>query len=127
MSAEQVAERERIKSTYVEAIRDWVQNGASSPHASAASVRTRQRLPDADAALGHAHFRLAQHLKLAGNEKEARHHFDQASRLHPNSWNIFRQGATKAASGLAAGPEFWARVDALGDKPYHLPIDMKGI
>ena len=35
--------------------------------------------------------------------------------------------AEKDASGLATGTEFWARVDALGDRPYHRPIDMKGL
>ena len=55
------------------------------------------------------------------------HGFAEASRLHPESWTIWRQAAEKDASGLAAGPEFWARVDSLGDRPYHRPIDMKGL
>jgi len=58
---------------------------------------------------------------------EAALHFAEASRLHPESWTIWRQSAQKDASGLATGPEFWARVDALGDRPYHRPIDMKGV
>jgi hypothetical protein len=49
------------------------------------------------------------------------------SRLHSESWTIWRQAAEKDATGLATGPEFWARVDALGDRPYHRPIDMKGL
>jgi hypothetical protein len=28
---------------------------------------------------------------------------------------------------LAAGPDFWARVDALGEREYYAPIDMAGI
>ena len=44
-----------------------------------------------------------------------------------NSWTIWRQAAEKNAAGLAAGPEFWARVDSLGDRPYHRPIDMNGL
>jgi hypothetical protein len=30
-------------------------------------------------------------------------------------------------TGLAALPEFWDRVDALGEKRYYLPVDMKGM
>jgi hypothetical protein len=62
-----------------------------------------------------------------GESDEAAVHFAEASRLHPESWTIWRQSAQKDATGLAAGPEFWARVDALGDRPYHRPIDMKDI
>lgn len=126
LSADLVAARERLKSSYIDAVRDWVTNGNRARNAlDETAARARQRLPDSNAALAHAHFRLAQHLKQAGNEAEARRHFDEANRRHPDSWNIFRQSAAKAASGLAAGPEFWARVDALGDRPYHLPVDIK--
>ena len=58
---------------------------------------------------------------------EAARHFAEASRLHPQSWTIFRQSAVKMESGLASGPDFWARVEALRNDPYHLPINMKGI
>jgi hypothetical protein len=93
----------------------------------AGSARARLHLPDAAVVAAHAHFRLAQYLLGVGRREEAALSFSEASRLHPNSWCIWRQGAQKDASGLAAGPEFWARVDALGDRPYHRPIDMKGI
>ena len=128
MTAEQVAERTHMKSVYVEAIRDWVLRGKDSEHAfDKVAAQAHLRLPDAGAAQAHAHFRLAQYLKLNGKSDEAARHFAEASRLHPRSWNIFRQSATKAASGLAAGQDFWTRVDALDKEPYHLPIDMKGI
>lgn len=128
MTPEQVAERARIKSVYVKAIRDWVPKGSHSEHAfDPGQARAHLRLPDADAAQGHVHFRLAQHLKHAGRDDEAARHFAEASRLHPSSWTIFRQAAPKSGTGTASGPDFWARVDALGDEAYHLPINMKGI
>jgi len=128
MSAEQIDERVHMKSVYVEAIRDWVLKGEDSEYVfDEAAARAHLRLPDAAAARAHVHFRLAQHLKMAGKDDEAVRHFAEANRLHPRSWNIFRQSATKAASGLAAGEDFWTRVDALGKEPYHLPIDMRGI
>jgi len=128
MTPEQLAEREHIKTTYVAAVRDWVLKGPASEFVfDAASARARLRLPDAAIAEAHAHFRLAEHLLRRGKNDEAVVHFAEASRLHPDSWTIWRQAAKKDATGLASGPEFWARVDALGDRPYYRPIDMKGI
>src|SRR5215468_8892568 len=128
MTPEQVAERERTKNTYAAALRDWVHKGSASAFVyDAGSARARLYLPDAAIVEAHAHFRLAQYLLRLGRSEEAALSFSEASRLHPDSWCIWRQAAQKDASGLAAGPEFWARVDALGDRPYHRPIDMKGI
>lgn len=127
-TAEQIEERARFKSIYVEAIRDWVEKGAASEHAfDEASALAHLRVPDENAAQAHVHFRLAQHLKKQGQDDEAAAHFGEARRLHPQSWTIFRQSAAKMEGGLAVGEEFWARVEALKDQPYHLPIDMKGI
>jgi hypothetical protein len=128
MPAEQLAAREHIKSAYLGAVRDWVLKGSASEFAyDPAAARARLRLPDKAVANAHVHFRLARHLLRTGNSDEAALHFAEASRLHPESWNIWRQSARKDATGLASGPEFWARVDALGDRPYYRPIDMKGI
>jgi hypothetical protein len=93
----------------------------------AAQVRARLHLPDPAIAEAHAHFRLAQYLLRQGKREETVVHFSEASRLHPESWSIWRQAAKKDATGLASGAEFWARVDALGDRPYYRPIDMKGL
>jgi hypothetical protein len=128
MPAEQLAQRERIKSAYLSAVRDWALKGSASEFAyDPAAARARLRLPDKRIANAHVHFRLARHLLRVGNSDEAALHFAEASRLHPESWNIWRQSARKDATGLASGPEFWARVDALGERPYYRPIDMKGI
>jgi hypothetical protein len=128
MTPAQLAERERTKSIYVAAVRDWVVNGPASEFAyKQAEALAKMHLPDERAALAHAHFRLAQHLLHKGRNEEAAFHFAEASRLQPDSWAIWRQAAQKEASGLATSAEFWARVDALGDRPYHRPIDMKGI
>jgi hypothetical protein len=128
MTPEQLKERERTKSTYVAAVRDWVSKGTASEFVyNAAQARARLRVPDTAIAEAHAHFRLAQYLMRQDKRDEAATHFSVASRLHPKSWAIWRQAAEKDATGLATGPEFWARVDALGDRPYHRPIDMKGL
>jgi hypothetical protein len=128
MTAEQLKEREHTKSTYIAAVRDWVAKGPASEFVyDAAQVRARLHLPDTAIAEAHAHFRLAQYLLRQGKREETVAHFSEASRLHPESWSIWRQAARKDATGLASGAEFWARVDALGDRPYYRPIDMKGL
>jgi hypothetical protein len=116
------------KRTYVEAVRDWVVNGPSSIHAfDTAQAAAHLDLPTDDIAAAHAHFRLGQHLLGRGRDAEAKRHVDEARRLHPDSWNIWRQTHTVDARGLASGPEFWARVDALGERRYYAPVDMKGM
>jgi hypothetical protein len=118
----------QAKHTYVDAVRDWVIRGRASVHAfDPGQAIAHLTLPDASVAEAHAHFRLGQHLLRRGQAAEARAHFDQARRLHPDSWNIWRQTAAVDARGLASGPEFWARVDALGSRRYYAPVDMEGM
>ena len=118
----------QAKRTYVDAVRDWVLRGSASAHAfDPAQATARLALPDERVTLAHAHFRLGQHLARQGKEGEADEQFAEARRLHPDSWNIWRQTAGIDARGLASGPEFWARVDALGSRRYYAPVDMEGM
>jgi tetratricopeptide repeat protein len=118
----------RAKRTYVDAVRDWVVQGRSSVHAFGPEQATAHlTLPDESVARAHAHFRLGQHLRRRGRPAAAEAQFGEARRLHPDSWNIWRQTAAVDARGLAAGPEFWARVDALGSRRYYAPVDMEGM
>ena len=122
-----VAERNRIKALYLDAVRDWAVKGADSIHAlSAGEVSARLAVAPPEIADAHALFRLGQHLLRQGMTDEAAVHFAKAIELHPQSWSIWRQTAEKDARGLAAGPAFWTRVDALGNRPYYKPIDMAG-
>ena len=120
MPAEVAEERVRVKARYVEAVKDWVERDTES-----VAVRPRgseSSTPGAaaeDVARAHAAFRLGMHLHRSGRTEEAFTWFEEARRLHPDSWNIWRQTAWKDERGLASGPEFWARVDALGDRPYY--------
>jgi Tetratricopeptide repeat len=118
----------QAKRTYVDAVRDWVVRGSASAHAfDPDQAIAHLTLPDANVARAHAHFRLGQHLLRRGELAEAQVHFDEARRLHPDSWNIWRQTAAVDERGLASGPEFWARVDALGPRRYYAPVDMEGM
>lgn len=122
-----VAERDRIKALYLDAVRDWAEKGKDSAHVLDAK-RAAKKVPIPDPAIAQAHalFRLGQHLLRQGNEAEASAQFKRAVDLHPDSWNIWRQTAAKDQRGLATGPHFWARVDALGDRPYYAPVDIAG-
>jgi len=119
------AERVRVKTLYIDAVRDWVLRGAASVNAlDEARAAATFRVPDDAIAEAHARFQLGQHLLRQGQAVEAKAQLARASQLHPDSWAIWRQSYTKNERGLAAGPEFWARVDALGDKPYYPPADI---
>lgn len=120
-------ERDRVKTAYLDAVRDWAARGPESPYAlDAKTAVARMTVPDAAVAEAHAHFRLGQALLRDGRTAEATAEFEEATRLHPDSWAMWRQTAEKDARGLAAGEAFWQRVDALGDRRYYPPVDLGG-
>jgi hypothetical protein len=119
--------RESMRARYMEALRDWVINGPKSTYAlDPNAARTRVRPQNDDVALGHCWFRLGQHLHDRGARDEAESAFAKASRLHPESWSIWRQAGDLRLEGKP-NPDFWARVDALGSRRYYDKIDMPGM
>jgi hypothetical protein len=118
----------QAKTTYVEAIRDWVRNGTRSTHA-LTTDQARTHLPALtdEVVTAQALFRLGQALIRRGEVDEGNRRIKEASRLHPDSWCIWRQGADVTEQGLAAQPDFWQRVDALGERRYYARVDMAGM
>jgi hypothetical protein len=114
--------RDAARAAYLDAVRDWVRTGRHALPADAA----RGRLPQVtqEIALAHAHFRLGVWLHRHGNAAEGDAHLAEASRLHPESWNMWRQAADLDEVGKASSAAFWQRVQALGDKPYYPPPDL---
>jgi len=125
---EVMAERNRVKTQYFDAVRDWVLRGSASVYAmNATRAADKLELPDATIAEAHARFHLGRYLLREGQEAEAQLQMAEASRLHPDSWAMWRQAAAKDARGLASGPEFWKRVDALGSRDYYPPAEIDDI
>jgi hypothetical protein len=116
------------RNLYLDAIRDWVAKGPASAFVRDEGVETSpDRLPDDNIALAHANFRLGTYLTQTNRETEGLAFLNEASRLHPESWAIWRDAAEKTATGIAGGPAFMARVNALGEKRYYAKIDMPGM
>jgi hypothetical protein len=118
----------QTKSAYLDAIRDWVRRGSDSASAyDTGHARARLSLPTEETVRAHAMFRLGQLLIRRGEAAEGDRWLEAASRLHPESWCIWRQRAGVTDLGLAARTDFWERVDALGDRRYYGRIDMPGM
>jgi len=122
MSARGLAERERVRRAYVDALRDWAVTGTASPYALPEAAARRRLPPSSDEhALAAANFRLGQYLHASGHAQAAAPYLAEARRLHPESWSYRRQTWELEEPGKAGGAEFWAAVDALGDRPYYSP------
>ena len=114
------AEYGRMRDRYLEAVRDWVANGPRSRWAlTADQVRARLTAPDPDHARAAACFQLGTALAERGRADAAQAAFAEAKRLRPESWNFKRQAWHLEEPGKSGGPEFWAAVKALGDRPYY--------
>jgi hypothetical protein len=118
----------RARTTYLDAIRDWVMRGAESEHALGPD-QARAHLPalTEDMVVAQAMFRLGQFLIRSGESEEGGRWLAEASRRHPGSWCLWRQRAGVNEQGLAALPDFWERVDALGEQRYYARVDMPGM
>jgi len=119
LAPELLAERNAARTAYLNAVRTWIRTGKHALPGDEARARLPVITPEM--AMADALFRLALHLRRHGREAEAAEHFAEASRLHPESWCIFRDAQQLEPSGLAGGQAFWERVNALGDKPYYPP------
>lgn len=116
------------RDAYIDALRDWAKHGAASRYAlSPEEVRKRMRGPSAADVLAATHVRLGRHLYAKGQLERAKHHFKEAVRLCPESWNYRRQSNMldpDKVGTLNSGPDFWEAVDALGDRQFYPPAQL---
>jgi hypothetical protein len=90
-------------------------------------VRRRLRPPDESHGLAAANYRMGEYLAEQGHGEDARTYLEEAKRLQPESWAFRRQTWALEDPAKAGGPEFWAAVDALGDRPYYESVEMPGM
>jgi hypothetical protein len=129
---ERAADGRLRRQVYVDALRDWIERGAASPHALPPDeVRRRMRGVEHDASLASAQFRLGVWLARRGEREAGQRALDAAVRLQPDSWRFLRQKivlSDPALTGqLASTQEFWQAVQALGDRYYYPPTEMVGM
>jgi hypothetical protein len=122
LAPEHQAARQAARAAYLDAVRDWALTGRHALPDDAAR-RTLPRITP-EIALAQVHFRLGVWLRRHDNTAEGDAHLAEASRLHPDSWNIWRQAADLDQVGKASGEAFWRRVQALGDRHYYPPPDL---
>lgn len=122
MAPKDQEERLAARQAYLDAVRAWVRTGE---HALSATA-VRANLPNVTPAIAEARarFRLGVWLRASGRAAEGDRHMAEASRLHPESWSLWRQAADLDEVGKASGPDFWKRVQELGDKPYYPPPNL---
>ena len=119
MTPEDQAGRLAARQAYFDAVRDWVNTGKHALPADDA----RARLPKVTPRIAEARtrFRLGVWMRAHGSAAEGDRQMNEASTLHPESWSLWRQAADLDEVGKASGPDFWKRVQALGEGPYYPP------
>lgn len=119
-----LAEMQAKREAYLNAIRDWVDKGPASKFAlSGKELERRMHTPSDAHVRAAANFRLGEYLAENGHKDAAQKYFEEAKRLRPESWNYKRQAWALEDPMKAGGPEFWAAVDALGDRKYYPTSD----
>ena len=121
----------RAHMIYLDAVRDWVHNGAASRFAlSEEEVRNPPKSPNDNAALASVYFQLGEYLLELGFKEDAIRRLREAASLRPESWRYFRQALSledPLNEWSATSPEFWRAIEALGDKDYYsMPPDIFG-
>ncbi len=118
-----------VRNSYIDALRDWVKNGAASRYVLPPDeIRRRMQGPKADDVVAANHVRLGRYLYTQGKVERAKHHFSEAVRLCPASWNYRRQSMMldpERVGELNGGPDFFAAFDANRHLPYYPEADLK--
>jgi hypothetical protein len=114
---------------YVDALRDWVEQGSASEYALPPDEVVRRSAPRPPAvAEAAAQFELGQYLHHAGHVEDARLHFRAAHRLQPENWTYKRNAWELVSPGLQGPTDFYdgdwlADIKAAGPEHYYAPLD----
>jgi hypothetical protein len=106
---------------YVDALRDWVQNGERSRYALSDDEFARRVKPRSTAEMeADASFKLAVWFHQNGNTVLAVKYWEHAQQLNPEDWNYHRQ---EWSFGQDAGKKWMEKFQKL-DKPYYPPLEI---
>lgn len=113
--------------TYLNALRDWIQNGDKSSYALRDDeMRKRLAAGSPEQLAAATEFVLAEYLYKAGSASDAIQHFKEAQRLDPGNWNYKRQAW---ALGDSKRDYSTTLLDEMkkSSKPFYPAPDMPGI
>lgn len=109
-------------SKYVNAMRDWVENGAKSKFVmTPAELSEAMAARPAPEALADAEFKLGTYFQSQGKNELAVKHWHEAQKLNPECWNYHRQDWSY---GKDAMKNWFGKIRQLGDKPYYAPFKL---
>jgi tetratricopeptide (TPR) repeat protein len=116
-----------INSEYLDALRDWVANGAASVHVMD-SERLGSRLPalEPDDVLAAVYFHLGTYLALQGHADDAIGHFKRAHTLRPENWTYKRQAWSLGDIERDYGTTFQEALKDSASGPFYPPLDIGG-
>jgi hypothetical protein len=103
----------------MDAVRAWVTTGKHALPADAARATLPKVTPEI--AEARARFRLGVWLRATGRVAEGDRQMAEASRLHPDSWSLWRQAPISTRSARPAAPTSGNACKRSGDKPYYPP------
>ena len=107
---------------YLDAIRDWAENGSRSKYVlSAEELKSRLKPQSQGRALADAEFALAEYLYGKSFGADAIPHFKEAQRLDPDNWNYKRQAWALSDAERDYGTTFMKEVKKLNGRPYYEP------
>jgi hypothetical protein len=114
---------------YIDALRDWVEQGAGSEYALSPDEVVRRSAPRPPAvAEAAAEFELGQYLHHAGHVDDARAHFRAAHRLQPDNWTYKRNAWELVSPGIQGPTDFYdgdwlSDIKAAGPERYYASPD----
>lgn len=108
---------------YVPALRDWLKNGAESPHIwSKDKIASQIRKRTSHEATAEPTFKLAVYFYQQEDMDRANTYWDKAQALNPDSWNYHRQDWS-FLERQETMKNFLGKVNAL-EKDYYAPMDL---